>query len=84
MSWIPLVGGSLSVLIGGLLADFAVRKYGSVVRVFVIMASLVIISFLTVATQATRTRLLVSIEAALPCSSRWGGVLSVGRMTTAT
>ena len=41
MSWIPLVGGSLSVLFGGLIADYVVRKYGPVARIFVIVFSLV-------------------------------------------
>ena len=37
----PLVGGSLSVFVGGLIADYVVRKFGPVARVFVIMVSLV-------------------------------------------
>ena len=41
MSWIPLVGGSLSVVVGGLIADYVVRKYGPVARLFVIVVSLV-------------------------------------------
>lgn len=40
MSWIPIVGGTFSVTIGGLLSDLIVKKLGLYSRVLVIMISL--------------------------------------------
>ena len=62
MSWIPLVGGSLSVIIGGLIADYVVRKYGPVARVFVIVISLV--SYITNLGELIR-RILSAVHALL-------------------
>ncbi|KAL5011414.1 hypothetical protein ScPMuIL_009965 [Solemya velum] len=42
MSWIPLVGGSLSVLIGGFISDRVVRRLGMYARVIVIFISLIV------------------------------------------
>ncbi|KAK3087414.1 hypothetical protein FSP39_005573, partial [Pinctada imbricata] len=42
LSWIPLVGGSFSVLLGGFISDRLVKRLGMYSRVIVIVASLVI------------------------------------------
>ncbi|XP_033729756.1 LOW QUALITY PROTEIN: MFS-type efflux pump MSMEG_3705-like [Pecten maximus] len=42
MSWIPLVGGSLSVLVGGFIADRVVKKRGLYGRISIIFVSLII------------------------------------------
>ncbi|CAD5115834.1 DgyrCDS4772 [Dimorphilus gyrociliatus] len=39
MSWIPLVGGSLGVLFGGLLSDLVVKRYGTYMRLAVLIVS---------------------------------------------
>lgn len=44
MSWIPLVGGSLSVLVGGFIADRVVKKRGLYGRISIIFVSLIIAS----------------------------------------
>ncbi|XP_021341763.1 uncharacterized protein LOC110442462 isoform X2 [Mizuhopecten yessoensis] len=44
MSWIPLVGGSLSVLVGGFIADRVVKKRGLYGRISIIFISLIIAS----------------------------------------
>lgn len=46
LSWIPLVGGSFSVLLGGFISDRLVRRLGLYSRILVIGVSLV--SFITV------------------------------------
>ncbi|XP_060069712.1 protein spinster homolog 1-like isoform X2 [Ylistrum balloti] len=44
MSWIPLVGGSLSVLVGGFIADRVVKKRGLYGRILIIFVSLIVAS----------------------------------------
>lgn len=44
MSWIPIVGGSLGVLVGGFISDRVVKGRGIYARVAVIIASLLIAS----------------------------------------
>lgn len=39
MSWIPLVGGSLGVLFGGLISDLVVKRYGTYMRLAVLIVS---------------------------------------------
>jgi hypothetical protein len=41
MSWIPIVGGTFSVTIGGFLSDRIVKKLGLYSRIIVIIVSLV-------------------------------------------
>jgi len=40
MSWTPLIGGSLSVLLGGYVADKVVKKFGLIGRIGIIIISL--------------------------------------------
>ena len=60
MSWIPLVGGSLSVVVGGLIADYVVRKYGPLARLFVIVVSLVRLSDIFYVRTPNQRRFLVT------------------------
>nr|KAG5712463.1 hypothetical protein BaRGS_011437 [Batillaria attramentaria] len=39
MSWVPLVGGSIGVILGGKISDFLVKRLGLVARVMVLTAS---------------------------------------------
>ena len=41
MGWIPIVGGSLGVLVGGFISDRVVKGRGIYARVAIIIASLV-------------------------------------------
>ncbi|XP_006816229.1 uncharacterized protein LOC102801004 [Saccoglossus kowalevskii] len=44
LSWIPLVSGSISVVLGGFIADRVVKKSGPVGRIWVIVVSLLLAS----------------------------------------
>ena len=39
MSWVPLVGGSIGVILGGKVSDFLMKRMGLVARVFVLTVS---------------------------------------------
>ena len=43
MSWIPLVGGSLGAVVGGVISDILVKRRGTLARIWVIVVSQVII-----------------------------------------
>lgn len=43
MSWVPLVGGSLGVILGGKISDVWVNKLGPISRVLVLTASQVFV-----------------------------------------
>ena len=42
MSWIPLVGGSLGAVVGGVISDLLVKGRGTMARIWVIVVSQVI------------------------------------------